>query len=295
MSGAFSPFQLTGPDTEPLAASEWNAGTVSTLGTGLSITSQTINAQWSGGAVTTLGTGLSITGTTLNATATNEWNAGTVNAIGVGLSLSGNTLSAGAALPFFNVSAGVPALSSFTQVGIAGTTSIAQSSQDQIISLKDTGGNATDLRGVTYPAPSTPYRVAMLVCLGSALNQLWGLNWGWSDGTKYATLYFFVNYSSDGFYTIDWSNSTTLASSNGVVSGYGFTPIWLGCRNDGTTLYFEFSGDGVNFETIYSVAIASAYCTPTNVFVGFSPQSSSRPSSMSIQCFDLNGLTRSFP
>lgn len=201
----------------------------------------------------------------------------------------------GGSLPFFNVGAGVPLLSAFTEIGIAGTTSIAQSSADNIISLKDTGGNATDLRGVRYPAPSTPYRVAILACVTTGLNTLWGLNWGWSDGTKYATAYNFCNYPSDGVYTIDWSNSTTLASDNGVGTFYWFSPIWLGLRNDGTTLYFEISDDGVNFVTVYSIAVASSYCTPTNVFVGFSPQSSSKPSAMSIQCFDLNGLARSFP
>jgi hypothetical protein len=304
----------------------WEAGTITTVGAGLFTSANTLEANWNGGTVTTLGSGLSLTGGTLIATGGGgggvstivagggltggtittsgtiaaNWNGGTVTSLGSGLTLSGGTLSAsgggGTTLPFFNIAAGVPSLSSFTQVNVSGTTSIAQSSTEKVITLSDTGANLFDLRGITYPAPSTPYRIAMLVCDDPGITPQRGLVWGFSDGTKYQVLYRFN--SSSGLYLVDFSDANTEAGASSQPSPPVFTggaQIWLGCHNDGTNIYYEMSTDGVVWSTIYSTTIAGNYITTiASVFVGISPQSTATPSAFSIQCFDPNGLTRAF-
>jgi hypothetical protein len=324
MSGIYGPYQLTG--SENAITGEWNAGTVAAIGSGLAISNQTLAAQWSGGSVAAIGSGLTITaGNTLQTTFTEQWNAGTVNAIGTGLILSGNTLAATASSQqwnagtvtsiggglqlsagvlgatgqqFYNVAAGVPSLSSFTQVGIAGTTSIAQST-GKIISIKDTGGNAFDLRGLVYTAPSTPYRIAILVCntQPTSTSTARALCWGFSDGTKYQVLYCEANGGAN-IYLVNFSNSTTEVNATPITNvnplQYG-SVIWLGLRSDGTNIYFEYSSDGVNFITIYSTLISTNYITTiADVFIGISPQSATSASALSIQCFDPNGLNRAF-
>jgi hypothetical protein len=275
---------------------EWNAGTVGTLGSGLSLSSGTLSSsggsgEWTAGTVTAVGAGLFVTSDTIEA----NWNGGTVTSLGSGLTLSSGTLSAsgggGTTLPFFNIAAGVPLLSSFTQVGIAGTTSIAQAGTQNVISIIDTGGNALDVRAIYKAAPSTPYRVAILVCDTPGIGASRGLIWGISDGTKYQMAYRFNNGSQ---YLVDWSTSTTEVSAPSLGQGPPMSPIWLGVHNDGTTIFWEVSSDGVNFAPVFSVAVGSAYCTPTYVAVGLSPQSDVSTSAISIQCYDPNGLTRSF-
>jgi hypothetical protein len=50
----------------------------------------------------------------------------------------------------------------------------------------------------------------------------------------------------------------------GVIST---APYWIQLRNNGTSLYFDFSSDGSNFVNWYSELI-SAYITPTKIGFG---------------------------
>lgn len=70
-------------------SSEWNAGTVTFVGPGLSLNSGTIEAAWAGGTVDAIGAGLALNSGTISA----EWTGGTVNAIGHGLTLNGGALA----------------------------------------------------------------------------------------------------------------------------------------------------------------------------------------------------------
>lgn len=77
------------------------AGDISSINTGaglsggpITTSGQTIVAQWQAGTVTSLGGNLSITTGVLQSVDTNIWNAGTVAHLGAGLTLSGGTLSA---------------------------------------------------------------------------------------------------------------------------------------------------------------------------------------------------------
>ena len=79
----------------------WNAGSVTVLGTGLSLTGGTIEAtgsaasEWQAGTVLALGAGLTLSASTLIATAAApQWTAGTVMTVGGGLTVSSNTIAA---------------------------------------------------------------------------------------------------------------------------------------------------------------------------------------------------------
>jgi len=204
------------------------------------------------------------------------------------------------ALPFFNLSAGVPALSAFTQIDDTGSTAVSQAPTSKVISITDngTGSSGIILKGLTYPAPAAPFRVAMLVSDSAGSASTRGLCWGFGDSSgKFAVMYRFNSGSAIDIVTFASASSYSGASS--VSSSWtvlGSATLWLGLRSDGTTLYFEASADGVNFGTVYSEAIASSTLSGiSNVFIGFSPQTATPNSALSIACFDPNGLTRSFP
>jgi len=293
MSGAFSPFQLTGPDTEPASGVEWNAGTVTALGGSLAINAGVLSDAWNAGTVASLGGGLTVNGGVL----ADQWSGGTVTTLSTGLLLSSGTLTA-PPLPWLNNAAGVPALANFTQVGIGGTTSISQSTLDQIISLIDSGANTTALRGLLYTAPATPYRIAILVCNNAGPNSNRALAWGFCDGTKYQVVLVANAYQATPNLA-NWSSATTYVSQvvkTEIVSLTGAGDIWLGCHNDGTNIYYEFSTDGVNFVTVAEVTISGGYLSSiASVFIGVDYNSAANPSALSIQCFDPNGLNRTFP
>lgn len=72
----------------PGSSQQWNAGTVTTLGTELSISSTTLHANWRLGTVSALATGLTITAETL----TPNWQADIITEIGAGLTVTSGTL-----------------------------------------------------------------------------------------------------------------------------------------------------------------------------------------------------------
>jgi hypothetical protein len=87
-------------------AVEWNAGTVSAIGPGLTISAGSLQAtasapEWIAGTVAAIDATLSIAaGGTLGAVIpAAEWNAGSVTAIGTGLTLAAGSLEATAAAP----------------------------------------------------------------------------------------------------------------------------------------------------------------------------------------------------
>ena len=80
------------------SASEWNAGSVSALGSNLSISGTTLEValEWNAGAVEVIAGGSVSAGTLfVNGTSSaSEWTAGSVSAVGSGLSINSGTLEA---------------------------------------------------------------------------------------------------------------------------------------------------------------------------------------------------------
>jgi hypothetical protein len=85
--GATGPAGPAGAISSIIAGAGLSGGTITT-------SAQTIAAQWQGGTVTALGSHLSITTGTLQSVDTNVWNAGSVTSIGTGITLSSGTLTA---------------------------------------------------------------------------------------------------------------------------------------------------------------------------------------------------------
>lgn len=208
----------------------------------------------------------------------------------------------------WDLSAGVPPLSSFTQIGISGLTSLSTSGSSGTITIKDTGTNSITLHGVSHPVPgSTPYRVAALIAATGPIANFIAVQWGWTDGTKFSNAAFVANSSSSGgveFTADTWTSSTSRASA-GQISGSppasitpaGLGVFWVGLRDDGTNVYYELSNDGVNFWTLLSTSKSSGYLGSsgyTNVFIGLNVQEAFAQT-LAIRCYDPNGLTRAFP
>jgi hypothetical protein len=84
--GATGPTGPPGPIASLIAGAGLNGGTITTSG-------QTISADWQLGTVTALGSNLSLTTGTLQSADTNIWNAGTVAALGTGVTLTAGTLT----------------------------------------------------------------------------------------------------------------------------------------------------------------------------------------------------------
>jgi hypothetical protein len=131
---------------------------------------------------------------------------------------------------------------------------------DTSIGVRLTAGNASGAFLYGDVPVSTPYTIRALVipaAVGGAVPLL-----GWSDGTKtqigYATkfgeanvgLAFVISYSSVGVF-----NATHYNTAHGVAGNL----LWQEINDDGTTVTFRVSTDGINYANTYSVAKASGY------------------------------------
>lgn len=203
--------------------------------------------------------------------------------------------------PVYNTAASVPAIGGFTLINNAtGGFTITQGTLSKVISISSGTTNASDakLHGVQLAAPVTPYRIAALVAFTSKDGSGPVIAWGFCDGTKYQVGARYGN-SGTGPFVFNYTSSTVLS---GTAQGPGTTNIgtwtgiyWVGIRNDGTTLFYEWSQDGVNFITVFSAAIAGNFTANQNInFIGMIANASS-PAAVAIYVYDQNGLTRSFP
>jgi plastocyanin len=118
----------------------------------------------------------------------------------------------------------------------------------------------------TTSIPSTPYSITALLATSKAAGVT-GL--GWTDGTKIH----FVYVQNTGIRTVQANTNITTFSTTSATSGSGFSAklVWLKIRDDGTTVFFMNSSDGVNFDTIFSVAKSAGFLGATgynHIFVG---------------------------
>lgn len=80
----------------------------------------------------------------------------------------------GGLAPLFNISAGVPALSGFTQVGSSGIAGTDQSPKALLFNV--TVGSSDVYGGYYIAVPSTPYRVAICLMQNQLFNQVNSIN-----------------------------------------------------------------------------------------------------------------------
>lgn len=201
----------------------------------------------------------------------------------------------------------MPALAGFTQLNVSGTRFVTENAGKAIIvgDTSTTGG--VQIHGV-YKAHglSTPYRIAIpMRSLGQKVNYLFPcVGWRQSSDGKIMTLNTLLN--TNGWEVHNWSSATSRVSTAGATMGsnlpdadwprYGLG--FLGLRDDGTTLYFEYSPDGSKdtFVTIASVLKASAYITtPDQVFLGMYQETATGRNFRAIfRALDFDGLNRTY-
>lgn len=165
---------------------------------------------------------------------------------------------------FFGQTLTPPVLANFTtQVAPATLTGFQQG-----IYLADAQNAADKLCSVYLTTtPATPYAFRTLVSVACPIEAGFpGIFFGWSDGTKYEALFWFLGSTgtSVGWHIFDYSNSTTFAAApanaaSGVSSGATTGFAWLKIADDGTNVHYYYGPDGANWIALYSVAKSAGY------------------------------------
>ena len=172
----------------------------------------------------------------------------------------------------------LPAASSFTWAN-QGSSTYSQNvaSGPILLSIADSG--SVNFRMMYTAAPSTPYKVQAqlrgFMNGASANSQTIGVYF--YDGTQFLGIEFLSQ--SGPSYTPRLQEGTamsggsyptvaTFGADNGYVASINAysSPVWVQLRNDGTTLWFDFSIDGVNYFNWQSQTVGS-FITPT--YIGF--------------------------
>jgi hypothetical protein len=191
-----------------------------------------------------------------------------------------------------------PALASFSFVN-QGSDSARQTVSGGAIELTIPDRTA-NWSGLFINQPATPYKVIAQIIgttPASANSQTVGLYF--YDGTKLEGLEFLMqnanalvprvqrltNVTTPG--TTPISGTATLSTQSGftIVTTRNF---WMQLRNDGTTLFFDYSFDGQNFVNWYS-ELLSAFITPTQI--GFGGTSQTAGSAANVKCDLFNWAT----
>lgn len=202
--------------------------------------------------------------------------------------------------PVYATAVACPLLATFTLINNAtGGFTITQGATGFVINITSGTANASDskLHGVSIAAPLvTPYRIAILVVNTTFDGSGPYADFGWSDGTKYQVMGVPGQFSGAPF-IFNYTNANTLSGTQSGpfvrTSNWGGV-YWVGLRNDGTNLIYEWSNDGVNFIATHSNPISGNFiAAATNIFVGIGAAASS-PAAMAIFVYDIHGLTRAF-
>ena len=112
-------------------------------------------------------------------------------------------------------------------------------------------------------APATPYTVTALVGFtASTITSFPACGFGWYDGTKLQCFSFgFGNAAAQTPRLVvrNLTDVSTLSTILATAPDSIPTPFWCRLKDDGTTVSFQISWDGVHFATLYSVAKASGF------------------------------------
>lgn len=170
-----------------------------------------------------------------------------------------------------------PVLANFTQIGSGMTCT--QNSNANSVSISSPTTNGTDsFRGISIAAPATPYRVQTLIKpqMINVSGSFTSCQIGFYDGTKLHTLVLEANNANPLLKIYKYNSVSSFNASEGTNIAIGTVPdtIWFAVADDGTTVYFEYSYDGVNWVQRFSVSRASGFLGSsgyTNVCIGVNP------------------------
>lgn len=146
----------------------------------------------------------------------------------------------------------------------------------------DVPTSSTDnLVGRYRAAPAPPYTVTALIAATRNSSQSSGTGIGWHDGSSKFHVLSFVTSSTNGSPVLTvqkWNSVSTLSGSDKISSSNGFSqPIWLRVSDNGTTISFSFSQDGLNFTNLFSTLKSSGFLGVTgysNVIFMTNPRAS---------------------
>lgn len=111
--------------------------------------------------------------------------------------------------------------------------------------------------------PSTPYTVKALINITANSNTYVGNGIGFRDSVSGKIEYIFFSRGANSGTNVLVQNLSAINTWNSNVKtafflGYD-TPIWLRIADNGTSVSYGYSLDGVNFNVLYTVAKASGY------------------------------------
>jgi hypothetical protein len=177
----------------------------------------------------------------------------------------------------------LPALSTFAWVN-QGTSTAVQTVTGGPIMLTIPDNSSLNWRMLTQSTPSTPYKVSAQIRGARPFSwnvQTMGLYF--YDGTKIMGFECMAEGNGPssaqtvGAGVRKSNNTTGSGSSFNSPSGYAVdpnsalncfvSPLWAQLRNDGTTLYLDYSVDGSNFINFYSEPMTT-FITPTAIGFG---------------------------
>jgi hypothetical protein len=160
-----------------------------------------------------------------------------------------------------------PAAGSLTTTNL-GSCTVTKANGGILFSGPSNGGSDS-WRLATVATPGTPYK-AVFYLLPSFGGQIqYGPVWYDTGTTKLITMRFVPN---TGLYVTQWNSTTSFVGNPASIGSLPAIPMgsWARLRDDGTTRYYELSGDGQNWYTSYSEARTN-FITPNQVGIGFDP------------------------
>ncbi len=135
--------------------------------------------------------------------------------------------------------------------------------------LNPTLGVSDNIGGLYRAAPAAPWVLTTLVSISCPPGNYPAARLGFIDTTTGRTSSF--GFCANGtLYVANFSAPSSWAGDMATVSVAGTRVLWIRLSDDGSSLHFSYSWDGVNFAELYSVSRSSAYAGYTHVFFGAS-------------------------
>lgn len=135
--------------------------------------------------------------------------------------------------------------------------------------LNPTLGTSHNIGGLYRAAPAAPWVLTTLVSISCKPGTYPSARLGFLDTRTGRTISF--GFCADGtLYVANFSAPSSFDCNLATVSVSGTRVLWLRLSDDGSSLHFSCSWDGVNFVELYSVSRSSAYAGYTHIFFGAS-------------------------
>ena len=135
--------------------------------------------------------------------------------------------------------------------------------------LNPTLGASYNTGGLYRAAPAAPWVLTTLVSISCPPGNYPAARLGFIDTTTGRTSSFGL-CANGTLYVANFSAPSSWAGDLATVSVAGTRVLWLRLSDDGSSLHFSYSWDGVNFVELYSVSRSSAYAGYTHIFFGAS-------------------------